>query len=260
MEIITGNLFFIGLLLLSEAIDPFTGSDLVCFFLLMGMWTSKQNSLHHFIWILNLEKRFWSSVIFSGFLRNSSFWGHHIRICKKKTAVTPFPWLTSIEFSLKIKCRSHKIDNCYKLSPRESVTHPFRPSLAPPLFVREKSLNITPATFTLKRFLHQLFLLIWSVLKLFDLPVWSLLCAAWLLPCFIVPSKHQIRSTFCKEIRKKNWLFALAVFGLSHAEKADIGSYLICKRCISVHELTSNELSLCASDCEKLRSGLPLRR
>ena len=62
MEIITGNLFFIGLLLLSEAIDPFTGSDLVClfvcFFLLMGMWTSKQNSLHHFIWILNLEKRF----------------------------------------------------------------------------------------------------------------------------------------------------------------------------------------------------------
>ena len=32
MEIITGNLFFIGLLLLSEAIDPFTGSDLVCLF------------------------------------------------------------------------------------------------------------------------------------------------------------------------------------------------------------------------------------
>ena len=58
MEIITGNLFFIGLLLLSEASDPFTGSDLVCFSLLMGMWTSKQNSLHHFIWILNLEKRF----------------------------------------------------------------------------------------------------------------------------------------------------------------------------------------------------------
>ena len=56
---------------------------LVCFFLLMGMWTSKQNSLHHFIWILNLEKRFWSSLIFSGFLRNSSFWEHHIRICKK---------------------------------------------------------------------------------------------------------------------------------------------------------------------------------
>ena len=33
MEIITGNLFFIGLLLLSEAVDPFTGSDLVCLFL-----------------------------------------------------------------------------------------------------------------------------------------------------------------------------------------------------------------------------------
>ena len=207
-----------------------------------------------------LDTQFGSSLIFSGFLRNSSFWGHHIRICKKETAVTPFLWLTSIEFSLKIKCRSHKIDNCYKLSLRESVTHPFRPSLAPPLFVREKSLNITLATFTLKRFLHQLFPLIWSVLKLFDLPVWSLLCAAWLLPCFIVPSKHQIRSTFCKEIRKKNWFFALAVFGFSHAEKADIGSYLICKRCISVHELTSNELSLCASDCEKLRSGLPLLR
>ena len=159
-----------------------------------------------------------------------------------------------------MKCRSHKIDNCYKLSLRESVTHPFRPSLAPPLFVREKSLNITLATFTLKRFLHQLFLLIWSVLKLFDLPVWSMLFAAWLLPCFIVPSTHQIRSTFCQRNQKKNWLFALAVFGLSHAKKADIGSYLICKRCISVHELTSNELSLCASDCEKLRSGLPLLR
>ena len=120
-----------------------------------------------------------------------------------KTAVTPFLWLTSIEFSLKIKCRSHKIDNCYKLSLRESVTHPFRPSLEPPLFVREKRLDITHATFTLKRFLHQLFLLIWSVLKLFDLPVWSMLFAAWLLPCFIVPSTHQIRSIFCKEIRKK---------------------------------------------------------
>ena len=62
MEIITEKIYFLscfnGLLLLSEAIDPFTGSDLVCFFLLMGMWTSKQNSLHHFIWILNLEKRF----------------------------------------------------------------------------------------------------------------------------------------------------------------------------------------------------------
>ena len=130
-------------------------------------------------------------------------WNIISEFVKKKTAVTPFLWLTFIEFSPKMKCRSHKIDNCYKLSLRESVTHPFRPSLAPPLFVREKSLNITLATFTLKRFLDQLFLLIWSVLKLFDLPVWSLLFAAWLLPCFIVQSKHQIRSTFCKKIRKK---------------------------------------------------------
>ena len=41
-----------------------------------------------------------------------------------------------------MKCRSHKIDNCYKLSLSQSVMHPFRPSFALALFFREKSLNI----------------------------------------------------------------------------------------------------------------------
>ena len=41
-----------------------------------------------------------------------------------------------------MKCRSHKIDNCYKLSLSQSVMHPFRPSFALALFFREKRLNI----------------------------------------------------------------------------------------------------------------------
>ena len=49
---------------------------------------------------------------------------------------------TSSFLHSKMKRRSHKIDNCYKLSLRQSVMHPFRPSFALALFFREKSLNI----------------------------------------------------------------------------------------------------------------------
>ena len=69
---------------------------------------------------------------------------HHVRICQK--TATSFLWLTSTKFSFlcsKMKCRSHKIDNSYKLSLRESFTHPFRPSSVYfPTFFEKKSLNI----------------------------------------------------------------------------------------------------------------------
>ena len=59
--------------------------------------------------------------------------------------VAAFLWLTSTTSTFlrsKMKCRSHKTDNCYKLSLSKSVMHPFRPSFALALFFREKSLNI----------------------------------------------------------------------------------------------------------------------
>ena len=49
---------------------------------------------------------------------------------------------TSSFLHSKMKCRSHKIDNCYKLSLSQSVMHPFRPSFALALFFREKTLII----------------------------------------------------------------------------------------------------------------------
>ena len=56
--------------------------------------------------------------------------------------ITAFLWLTSTKFCLlrsKMKCRSHKIDNCHKLPLRQTVMmHPFRPSSIPALFFSTK--------------------------------------------------------------------------------------------------------------------------
>ena len=77
--------------------------------------------------------------------------------------ITAFLWLTSTKFCLlrsKMKCRSHKIDNCHKLPLRQSVMmHPFRPSSIPALFFSDKeSLNIYTCYLY---FLHQFFFLLW---------------------------------------------------------------------------------------------------
>ena len=127
-----------------------------------------------------------------------------------KKAVTAFLWLTSIEFSFlrsKMKCRSHKIDNSNKLSLKESVTHPFRPSSISARFFQEKNLSISylyseevpPSTLPLNLICIEA---LWSSC-VFRVPC-SLPLPVWLLPWFIVQSMHRIRSSFCKEIRKKN--------------------------------------------------------
>ena len=61
-------------------------------------------------------------------------------LCSQR--ITTFLWLTFTKFSLlrsTMKSRSHKIDNCNKLSLRQSVMmHPFRPSSILALFFRER--------------------------------------------------------------------------------------------------------------------------
>lgn len=124
-------------------------------FLLINIWTKKQSYFEqrffvcfNLIWIPNTQY-----PISTVYLRKliDHVWGsvalnHRVRI--HVNTITAFLWLTSTKSGFlrsKIKCRSHKIDNCYKLSLRESVMHPFRPSLAAPaLFFRGKSLNIYP--------------------------------------------------------------------------------------------------------------------
>ena len=84
MEIITEKIYFLscfnGLLLLSEAIDPFTGSDLACLFLPSDGHVDFETEFFtlFFFWlnvigIPNLEKRLWSSPIFSGFLSSPEY-------------------------------------------------------------------------------------------------------------------------------------------------------------------------------------------
>ena len=117
--------------------------------------------------------------------------------------------MTSTEFSFlrsKMKCRSHKIDNCHKLSLRESVTHPFRPQYLRDFF-KKKGLNICylyseevpPSTLPLNLICIEA---LWSSC-VFHVPC-SLPNPVWLLPWFIVQSMHRIHSSFCEEIRKKN--------------------------------------------------------
>ena len=127
------------------------------------------------------------------------------KVCSQ--AITAFLWLTSTKFGWrgsKRKCRSHKIDNCYKLWLRESVMHPFRPSSIPALFFRERILKVCTCYLYRLYFLHQFFFLLWSVVKFFDIPAFSLILATWLLPWFIVQSMHQSAHLSAKKSEKIN--------------------------------------------------------
>ena len=59
------------------------------------------------------------------------------------------------------------------------------------LRIHSDLLQYTCPTFFRKTKFKYLLPLLWSVLKLFDLPLWSLILAAWPLPCFIVQSLHR---------------------------------------------------------------------
>ena len=133
-------------------------------------------------------------------------------ICSQ--GITAFLWLTFTKFSSlcsKMKCGSHKIDNCYKLSLRQSVMiHPFRPSSIPAYFFRERKF----------KYLHLLPLLSSSILLFtlmssevlsypwvfFDIPPCSLILAAWLLPWFIVQSMRQSAHLSARKSKGKKWI------------------------------------------------------
>ena len=121
-------------------------------------------------------------------------------------AITAFLWLTSTKFGWrrsKRKCRSHKIDNCYKLWLRESVMHPFNTCS---ILSRKNFLKVCTCYLYRLYFLHQFFFLLWSVVKFFDIPAFSLILATWLLPWFIVQSMHQSAHLSAKKSEKINQL------------------------------------------------------
>ena len=135
--------------------------------------------------------------------------------------------MTSIEFSFprsKMKCRSHKIDNCHKLSLRESVTHPFRPSSISALFFQEKRFTYLLPLLRRGSSVNSSFEfdLYWNSLIFLCVPcsVFRVPCSlphsVWLLPWFIVQSMRRIHSSLCKEIRKKIFVQTVLFRYFSH--------------------------------------------
>ena len=129
---------------------------------------------------------------------------------EKRDWTSAFLWLTSTKFRLlrsKMKWRSHKIDNRYKLSLRQSVMmHPFRPSSIPALFFSRrkfKYLHLLPSLATFTSSINSSFYFDRCVVKFFDIPACFLILAAWLLPWFTVQSMHQSAHLSARKSKKK---------------------------------------------------------
>ena len=129
---------------------------------------------------------------------------------EKRDWTSAFLWLTSTKFRLlrsKMKWRSHKIDNRYKLSLRQSVMmHPFRPSSIPALFFSRrkfKYLHLLPSLATFTSSINSSFYFDRCVVKFFDIPACFLILAAWLLPWFTVQSMHQSAHLSARKSEKK---------------------------------------------------------
>ena len=218
LEIITWNLLvimFYRASQVSEIIDQFIGSDFVysflpsckhlnletellwpTIFLLLESYLDTQfgKTISNLYRVLKkLIDHIWGSVAFN----------HRDRINVKKLKQLLFDWhpLNLAFLALKWSVGRTKLTTAISFHwENQFCIHSDLLQYRTYFFEKKTS---TLATFTSKKFLHQFFFLIWSVVKLFDLPLCSfVLAVSGLLTWFSGQSMHRLHTSFCKEIRE----------------------------------------------------------